>query len=133
MLGRDVGQLGLAPARGRSRDGDVGLLQGYLAGALGRRHRGVYPLAKLGRAYEEQVPLLLAGDEDVVLVLALLLGVVAECRHAVAVLAIVKPLALVAQTVAALGDAEARALVVLPLAKVCLGYGGVHLLILLEE
>jgi len=52
-------------------------------------------IAELARTRQEQMLLLLAGDQDVVLVLALLDGSVAKGRHSVAVLPVVIPLALV--------------------------------------
>jgi len=126
----DVRQFGLPSRRRRPGDGDVGLLQGDLARPLSGVHRRLYPLAELGGSDQEEMLFLLAGDENVVLVLSLLLTAVPERRHAVAVLAIVEPLALVSQPVAPLGYAEAGSLVVLPLAKVRLGHRRVHLLVL---
>ena len=74
--------------------------------------------------------LFLGGDEDVVFVLALLLGTVPKCGHAIAVLLVREPLALVSQSVRTLADAEPRALVVLPLAHVRLRDALVHLFVL---
>ena len=53
-------------------DGDVCLLDGDLGGAVGGVERRVHALSELGGADEKEVALLVAGDEDVVLVLALL-------------------------------------------------------------
>ena len=112
---------------------DVSLLQRDLAGPVCGVERGVDPLPELGRSDEEEVPLLVGRDEDVVLVLALLLAAVPEGGDAVAVLAVVVPLALVLEAVGPLADAEARPLVVLPLAHVRLGHVGVEVLILEEK
>ena len=79
------------------------------------------------------MPLLVGGDKHVVLVFPLLLGSVAEGGDAVAVLAVVVPLALVLEAVRAFADAEAGALVVLPLAHVGLRHAGVQLFILRER
>lgn len=130
LLGRRVGQLGPPSRRRRSRYRDVRLLKSYLARPLGRAHRCLYPLAELGRSDKEQMLLLLAGDQHVVLVLALLLAPVAERRHPVTVLPVVEPLALVSKPVAPLRYTETRPLVVLPLAQIRLRHRGVHLLVL---
>ncbi len=53
-------------------NGNVGLLQSNLGGALGGRYSGFDPLAELGGADEEEMLLLVGRDEDVVLVLPLL-------------------------------------------------------------
>ena len=53
---------------------------------MGRADGGIDALPELGRADEEEVFLLVAGDENVVLVLALLPGPVLEGGHSVAIL-----------------------------------------------
>ena len=70
--------------------------------------------------------LLVAGDENVVLILSLLPGPVLEGGDAVAVLSVVEPLSLVLEPVRALANAEPAALVVLPLSHVRLGHVGVQ-------
>ena len=114
-------------------DGDVSFLERDLGGALRCAHSGINALAELGRPDEEEVLLLVAGDEDVVLVLALLPRPVLERGHAVAVLAVVEPLPFVLETVAALADAEPAALVVLPLAHVGLCHVSIKHLILKKK
>ena len=73
--------------------------------------------------------LLVASHQDVVLVLALLADA-AMRGDAVAVLPVVVPLALVLEAVRPLGDAEAAALIVLPLTHVGLRHAGIQLFIL---
>ena len=80
--GGHVGQFGLAARRRRARDGDVGLLQGDLGGALRRADGRLDALAELGRPDQEQVLLLLRRDQHVVLVLALLLRAVLSVNEA---------------------------------------------------
>jgi hypothetical protein len=77
--------------------------------------------------------LFLGGDENVILVLALFLGTVPKSGDTVAVLLVREPLALVAQSVRTLANAEPRALVILPLAHVCLRNALVHLFVLDDE
>ena len=123
--------------RGRGRhlpgNGNVCLLDCDLGRPVCRVERRVHPLAELGRADEEEVPLLVAGDEHVVLVLALLDGAVGLGGDAVAVLAVVVPLSLVLEAVGALAHAEAAPLVHLPLAHVRLRHVVVQLLILKQR
>ena len=57
-------------------DGDVGLLQGDFGSPLGGADSSLDPLTELGRPDEEQVLLLLRGDQHVVLVFAFFFGAV---------------------------------------------------------
>jgi len=85
----------------------------------------VYSLSQLGGS-DEEFALFRGGDEDVVLVFALLLGAVLEGGDTVAGLFVVEPLSLVLESVAAIADAESRPLVVLPLAHVDLRHVGLQ-------
>lgn len=108
-------------------------MEGYLGSPLSRVDGRVDALAELRAPDEEQVLPLLAGDEDVVLVLALFARTVPEGGNAVAVLAVGEPLALVLEAVAPLADAEARSLVVLPFAHVRFRYARVQMFVLNDE
>ena len=77
--------------------------------------------------------LFVGGDQDVVLVFALLPGAVLEGGDPVSIFPIVEPLPLVLQPVRPLADPEPAALVVLPLPHVGLGHVGVQHLVLGEE
>lgn len=65
-------------------------------------------------------------DQDIIFVFSLFLGAIGKDSAAVAVPLVICPLAFVLHTVGALADAEAGALVVLPLTHVDLRGGGVH-------
>ena len=76
MHGGHVGQFGFSAGGRRPRDGDVGLLQGDFGSPLGGADSSLDPLTELGRPDEEQVLLLLRGDQHVVLVFAFFFGAV---------------------------------------------------------
>lgn len=103
---------------------DLRLLPGDGCCPLGPLHAPIHLLPDLG-ALQRYDALLHALDEDVVAVFALLLLAVGQRGAAVAVPQVVQPLTLVLQPAGALADSVARALVVLPLAHVGLGGGGV--------
>ena len=73
--------------------------------------------------------LLVAGDQNIVLVFALFTDP-AMRGDAVAVLPVVVPLALVLETVRPLRDPEPAAFIVLPLTHVGLRHAGIQLLVL---
>lgn len=95
LLGSNIGILGLCRRGGHARDGHVGALHGHFEGALRGIYRGRDAVTEFARTRQEQMLLLLAGDQYVVLVFALLDGAVPEGGYAIAVLAIVIPLSLV--------------------------------------
>jgi len=75
-------------------------------------HEKINALPELAGAERQHFSrLLFISDQNIILVFALLLGAVLERGHAVAVLLVVEPLALVLETIGPLGNAVAGALV----------------------
>jgi len=103
---------------------DLRFLLGDGGRPLRRLNGPIHLLTDLAGPQRDEV-LPLATDQDVLLVLALLLRAVRESHAAIAVALVVGPFSLVLQPVRALAHPKARPLVVLPLADVDLGGGGI--------